>query len=131
MTRRTVPSMEFSRPTNPRTAWPSSTAASTSGNDRSGSSSASARSAWVSRASSVNVPRGPRKATVVICGGWIVTAMDEPALRRLLADVRSGALAPDDAVARLRRLPFADLGFARVDHHRALRQGMGEAVYGP
>ena len=31
----------------------------------------------------------------------------------------------------LRRLPFADLGFARVDHHRALRQGLPEAVYGP
>jgi len=57
--------------------------------------------------------------------------MDEPALRQLLDDVRQGALAPDDAVARLRRLPFADLGFARVDHHRALRQRTGEAVYGP
>ena len=57
--------------------------------------------------------------------------MDEPSLRRLLDDVRSGALSADDAVARLRRLPFADLGFARVDHHRALRQGMPEAVYGP
>lgn len=57
--------------------------------------------------------------------------MDEPALRRLLDDVRSGLLAPDDAVARLRRLPFADLGFARVDHHRALRQRTGEAVYAP
>ncbi len=57
--------------------------------------------------------------------------MDEPTLRRLLDDVRSGALAPDEAVSRLRRLPFADLGFARVDHHRALRQRMGEAVYAP
>src|SRR5688500_6045034 len=57
--------------------------------------------------------------------------MDEPALRRLLDDVRSGATTPDDAVARLRRLPFADLGFARVDHHRALRQGRAEAVYAP
>jgi len=57
--------------------------------------------------------------------------VDEPTLRQLLDDVRSGALAPDDAVARLRRLPFADLGFARVDHHRALRQGLPEAVYGP
>ena len=57
--------------------------------------------------------------------------MDETAIRQLLDDVRSGALAPDDAVARLRRLPFADLGFARVDHHRALRQGAAEAVYGP
>lgn len=57
--------------------------------------------------------------------------MDEPALRQLLADVTSGACSPDDAVHRLRRLPFADLGFARVDHHRALRQGIPEAVYGP
>jgi NCAIR mutase (PurE)-related protein len=57
--------------------------------------------------------------------------MDETALRQLLDDVSSGACHPDDAVSRLRRLPFADLGFARVDHHRALRQGMAEAVYGP
>ena len=57
--------------------------------------------------------------------------MDEAAVRRLLDDVRSGALAADDAVARLRRLPFADLGFAKVDHHRALRQGLPEAVYAP
>jgi NCAIR mutase (PurE)-related protein len=57
--------------------------------------------------------------------------MDEPALRQLLDDVRSGTLSADEAVHRLRRLPFADLGFARVDHHRALRQGMAEAVYAP
>ena len=57
--------------------------------------------------------------------------MDEAAVRRLLDDVRSGALSADDAVARLRRLPFADLGFAKVDHHRALRQGLPEAVYAP
>ncbi|HXW36125.1 MAG TPA: nickel pincer cofactor biosynthesis protein LarB [Acidimicrobiales bacterium] len=57
--------------------------------------------------------------------------MDEPTLRRLLDDVRSGVIEPDEAVARLRRLPFADLGFARVDHHRALRQRVGEAVYAP
>jgi hypothetical protein len=59
-----------------------------------------------------------------------VNIMDEPGLQRLLADVRSGALSPDEAVHRLRRLPFADLGFARVDHHRSLRQGLPEAVYG-
>jgi pyridinium-3,5-biscarboxylic acid mononucleotide synthase len=57
--------------------------------------------------------------------------MDEPELRHLLTDVASGDCAPDEAVRRLRRLPFADLGFARVDHHRALRQGFPEAVYGP
>jgi len=56
--------------------------------------------------------------------------MDELALQRLLDEVRSGQCSPDDAVLRLRRLPFADLGFAKVDHHRHLRQGLPEAVYG-
>src|SRR5258706_11935983 len=57
--------------------------------------------------------------------------MDEGAVRRLLDAVRDGTLSADDALAELRRLPFVDLGFARVDHHRALRQGRAEAVYGP
>ena len=57
--------------------------------------------------------------------------MDEAALRQFVDDVRSGAVDPDEAAARLRRLPFADLGFARVDHHRGLRSGMPEAVYAP
>ena len=57
--------------------------------------------------------------------------VDEVALRRLLEAVQVGAVTTDDAVDRLRHLPYADLGFARVDHHRALRQGMAEAVYGP
>lgn len=45
--------------------------------------------------------------------------------------VRRGDRSADDAVAALRRLPYADMGFARVDHHRSLRQGMAETVYGP
>ncbi len=57
--------------------------------------------------------------------------MDETSLRAILEDVRSGALSPDEAASRLRRLPFADLAFAKVDHHRVLRQGLPEAVYGP
>jgi NCAIR mutase (PurE)-related protein len=57
--------------------------------------------------------------------------VDESALSRLLEQVRSGEVHPDDALAELRRLPYADLGFARVDHHRTLRQGLPEAVYGP
>src|SRR5438093_62425 len=95
-----------------------------------GTSSAPARSGWPRRASSVNVPGGPRKATRVIAG-QDSDGMDEPTLRFLLDDVRQGVLSPDDAVHRLRRLPFADLGFARVDHHRAMRQGLPEAVFGP
>src|ERR1039458_1849439 len=65
------------------------------------------------------------------CPGRIVATMDEPALRQLLDDVRAGVVTPDEAAARLRRLPFAGLGFARVDHHRRLRQRVGEAVYAP
>jgi NCAIR mutase (PurE)-related protein len=52
-------------------------------------------------------------------------------LRLMLEDVAAGRLQPDEAVTALRRLPFADLGHARIDHHRALRQGLAEAVYGP
>src|SRR5262245_18810774 len=57
--------------------------------------------------------------------------MDEAELRAMIAAIRAGELTPDDAVARLRRLPFADLGDALVDHHRTLRQGAPEAIYGP
>jgi NCAIR mutase (PurE)-related protein len=52
-------------------------------------------------------------------------------LHGLISDVASGAVSPDDAVARLRRLPFADIDVARIDHHRSLRQDTVEAVYGP
>jgi NCAIR mutase (PurE)-related protein len=61
-----------------------------------------------------------------------MTATD---LQRLLADVHSGAVAPEAAHDRilqyLRQAPFEDLGYARVDHHRALRQGCPEVVFGP
>jgi NCAIR mutase (PurE)-related protein len=57
--------------------------------------------------------------------------MDEVSLRELIDQVRDGTVDPDAAVARLARLPFADVGDALVDHHRAIRQGMPEAVYGP
>lgn len=56
--------------------------------------------------------------------------MDEATLRQLIDDVRAGTIDPDAAVDRLRRLPFAEVGDTLVDHHRALRQGMPEAVYG-
>lgn len=48
----------------------------------------------------------------------------------MFEQVRGGKLAPDDAVARLRHMPFEDLGFAKVDHHRALRAGMPEVILG-
>ncbi len=58
-------------------------------------------------------------------------AVNEADIRDLLDGVRAGSISADDAVATLRRLPFADVGNALVDHHRSLRQGMPEAVYGP
>jgi pyridinium-3,5-biscarboxylic acid mononucleotide synthase len=57
--------------------------------------------------------------------------MDEPTLRQLLDRFSAGTVDADEVVERLRRLPYADLGFARVDHHRVLRQGLPEAVYAP
>jgi NCAIR mutase (PurE)-related protein len=55
----------------------------------------------------------------------------EARLADLLARVSSGEVSPGDAARELRDLPFSDLGFAKVDHHRVLRQGLPEAVYGP
>jgi NCAIR mutase (PurE)-related protein len=57
--------------------------------------------------------------------------VEESTLRAMLDDLVAGRITADEAVARLRRLPFADVGGAVVDHHRALRQGMPEAVFGP
>jgi NCAIR mutase (PurE)-related protein len=51
-------------------------------------------------------------------------------IRKLFEQVRAGKLLPDDAVGRLRHLPFEDLGFAKVDHHRTLRAGMPEVIFG-
>ena len=62
---------------------------------------------------------------------WQHCAVDEPTLRALLDDLAAGRVDADEVVRRLQRLPFADVGDALVDHHRALRQGLPEAVYGP
>jgi NCAIR mutase (PurE)-related protein len=56
--------------------------------------------------------------------------LNAESIRQLFDQVRKGKLTPDDAVARLRHLPFEDLGFAKVDHHRALRAGMPEVILG-
>lgn len=57
--------------------------------------------------------------------------MDPAQLTELLQAVAAGGMGVDDAVARLSRLPFSDLGFAKVDHHRALRTGFPEVVLCP
>src|ERR1700722_19539764 len=56
--------------------------------------------------------------------------MDPAKLRELLDKVRGGNTAVDDAIAELRQLPFADLGYATGAHHPALRQGAPEVICG-
>jgi pyridinium-3,5-biscarboxylic acid mononucleotide synthase len=56
--------------------------------------------------------------------------MNSQELLKLLKFVRSGKLVPEEAIERLKHLPFEDLGFAKVDHHRTLRQGFAEVVFG-
>ncbi len=48
----------------------------------------------------------------------------------ILRAVKSGELSPEDALTRLKMEPFEDIGFAKVDHHRELRQGVAEVIYG-
>jgi pyridinium-3,5-biscarboxylic acid mononucleotide synthase len=55
--------------------------------------------------------------------------MNERELRRLLEGVSARKISPERAIEQLRDLPFEDLDFAKVDHHRALRQGYAEVVF--
>jgi hypothetical protein len=56
--------------------------------------------------------------------------LDARSLRRLLREIRDGKVPVEEGVRRLRALPFQDLGFAKVDHHRHLRHGFPEVIYG-
>src|SRR4249920_1283927 len=56
--------------------------------------------------------------------------MNQQELLKILELVKLGAFSPEKAAERLKHLPFEDLGFAKVDHHRALRQGFAEVVFG-
>ena len=56
--------------------------------------------------------------------------MDRSDVREVLEDVAGGRMSVDDAIDRLKLIPFEDLGFAKVDHHRSIRQGVPEVVYG-
>jgi len=57
--------------------------------------------------------------------------MDETAIKELIRSIRQGGLSDAEAMRVLKKLPFADLGHTKVDHHRALRQGMGEVIFAP
>jgi len=56
--------------------------------------------------------------------------MNESEIRKILEAVSAGKLSASEATVRLKHLPFEDIGFAKVDHHRALRQGYAEVVFG-
>ena len=55
--------------------------------------------------------------------------MIEQDVRNLLESVRSGTQSVDDALTRLRAMPFEDIGFAKIDHHRSIRCGFPEVIY--
>ena len=55
--------------------------------------------------------------------------MDQEQIRALLEQVRRGEVDTDAAMGRLKHMPFEDLGYAKVDHHRALRHGMPEVIF--
>ena len=55
--------------------------------------------------------------------------MDREKIIELLENVKQGTMETSDAVEQLRKLPFQDLGFAKVDHHRAIRTGHPEVVF--
>jgi len=56
--------------------------------------------------------------------------MNIDSLKELLARFRSGSISEDEVLEKLRTLPFEDIGYAKVDHHRSLRRGFPEVVYG-
>ena len=57
--------------------------------------------------------------------------MQEDRLKTLLENVSNGSTSIEDAIADLKHMPFEDLGYAKVDHHRQLRQGLAEVIYAP
>lgn len=62
--------------------------------------------------------------------GWERTEYCEMNTRNILKSVAEGTLSVDEAVLELKKEPFEDLGFAKLDHHRAIRQGVAEVIYG-
>jgi NCAIR mutase (PurE)-related protein len=56
--------------------------------------------------------------------------MNQTDLLKILEEIHAGILSPSAAAERLKHLPFEDIGFAKVDHHRALRQGYAEVIFG-
>lgn len=56
--------------------------------------------------------------------------MEQDKVLSLLDDVKNGRVSPQDALLKLKMAPFEDLGYAKIDHHRSLRHGIPEVIYG-
>ena len=56
--------------------------------------------------------------------------MSQSDILHILEQVKAGSMEPAEAMTKLKMEPFQDLGFAKVDHHRELRQGVAEVIYG-
>ena len=56
--------------------------------------------------------------------------MDQKQLKQILENVRDGSMSVDEACLKVREAPYTDIGYARIDNHRALRQGCAEVIYG-
>ena len=56
--------------------------------------------------------------------------MNKQEMLEALRRVKDGSLSPEEMLGKLKQAPFEDLGFARIDHHRGVRQGVGEVIYG-
>ncbi len=59
-----------------------------------------------------------------------ISTMTEENIKEVLTSVKKGSLSVDDGLKKLKHLPFEDVGFARIDHHRTLRQGFPEVIFG-
>jgi NCAIR mutase (PurE)-related protein len=57
------------------------------------------------------------------------TIMDGLKIKNILSSVKSGKLSLDNAFNRLKHLPYEDLSFAKIDHHRHIRQGIPEVIF--
>lgn len=71
-----------------------------------------------------------RGSRVAGYGKGMVIEMDQKELKNLLSQVANDEISIDEALLKIKEEPFEDLGFAKIDHHRAIRQGIAEVIYG-
>src|SRR5438128_11567695 len=109
---------------------PAASAAAASVHPPRGPSSRKAETGYRGAVARRLAPAGRQQSSQGESSGRVGRTPFEQRLDRLLADVAAGSISAEEAAEALRDLPFADLGFARVDHHRELRQGACEIVYG-